>query len=236
MISTSLTLLLVNIAAASPLSRRAYPPVSQAQAFKLVANVTDPAKDFFSPAVNNWYLTAVHSGAGISDGMLTPDDGVTFFVNGTAQDVSAGATSIGTNPIPVTGGPPVPQGLQFPQTNNSTTAVELHFGYGYPGAGIYPAQRSPYPSAFTPNRGSFMVCNETRHGYPAHPFPVRFAVSHITDGEGHERTDIPSDCVEIKFLAECAVLPPLDGAKELNIIVEGVNCYENVTAIDWSKY
>lgn len=237
-VSITLPLLLASAAAASPLARRAYPPVSQAQAFKLVANVTDPSKDFFDPPVNNWFLTGTHSGAGILDGMLSADDGITFFVNGTGRDVSAQSTSIQAPPLPVGGGTPTPQGLQFPQAGNpdNTASVQVGSGIGYPGAGIYPPQRSAYPYAFAPLRGSFMVCYEPRQSYPAHPYPVRLAISHIIDDEGHEAVDIPSDCVEITFLAQCETLPALEGVEELNIIVEGVSCYEDVAAIDWSMY
>ncbi|KAH8891210.1 hypothetical protein GQ53DRAFT_806642 [Thozetella sp. PMI_491] len=236
MISTTLTLLLAGLATATPLARRAYPPVSQAQAFTLIANVTDPSKDFFVPPVDHWAFTAVHAGAGISDGMLTPDGGMVLFVNGTAQEVSAGATSILTKPIPVTGGSPIPVGMQYGVGPNDTTSVELVFGFGMPGAGIYPPQRSPYPQAFVPVQGSFMVCNETRQGYPAHPFPVRISTTKAVDSEGRSHYDIPSYCVEITFLAQCAELPPFDGADELNIHVEGVSCYDNVASIDWGKY
>lgn len=40
----------------------------------------------------------------------------------------------------------------------------------------------------------------------------------------------------INLLAQCAELPRLTGEAELNILKQGVWCYADVKAIDWSKW
>lgn len=44
---------------------RQYPKTQRSQGFILVANVTDPAKDFFEPPINHWYLDRINSRVGI---------------------------------------------------------------------------------------------------------------------------------------------------------------------------
>ncbi|KAH8880790.1 hypothetical protein GQ53DRAFT_848639 [Thozetella sp. PMI_491] len=239
MLSKGLLASLAGLAAASPLTARGFPPVKQAQGFNLIANVSDPSKDFFNPPIHGWALIGLHAGAGISAGSLSPNSSALFFVNGTARDVSAAATSIELPPLVATGVGAIPMGLQFvssPTNDTEPAAIELNYGLGTIGAGILGGLRSPYPIAFAPFHGSFMVCNQTVPVYPNPPYPVRFAKEHIVDEEGHVATDIPSDCVAITFLAQCATLPDLEGKDELNITVEAVDCYEDVSSIDWCKY
>lgn len=85
MLSTVLSLGALGLAAAAPLESRQvvphYPPTQQSKGFNLVANVTDPSKDF-TPPINSWFLTGLHVGAGLSDAALNAESGRIFYQNG----------------------------------------------------------------------------------------------------------------------------------------------------------
>ena len=75
---------LVGLASAVPLAGRQvphYPPTSLSTGFRLVANVTDPTRDF-TPPINHWVLSGIHTGAGTSDVVLSAEDGRVLYQNG----------------------------------------------------------------------------------------------------------------------------------------------------------
>ncbi|KAK9769290.1 hypothetical protein SCAR479_14041 [Seiridium cardinale] len=222
--------LIAGLVAASPMKKRAYPPLSQSQGFTLIANVTDTTKAVFDPPVNSWSLVGTHVGAGLNTAVLYADGGSVFFVNGTGQEVSSASTSIALPPLRSTDGDGnsnyTPMGMQFSASgDDGEVYIGLNIGLGTKGAGIIPGLRSPYAELFGPYGGTFVVCNETTPVYGRPQYPVRV-----------ERQDVPENCVAINLLAQCAELPPITGVDDLNIIVEDVKCYENVAAIDWSQY
>jgi hypothetical protein len=236
MVSTTLSLALAGIAAASPLAIRDYPPTSMAQAFHIVANVTDPSKDL-NPPINGFFITGVHIGAGLAAAVLAKTEPAYFFVNGTNVDVSAAYTSIALPPIGYTGGGPVPQGFQFGTTDDENImSIGLNNGPGTHGAGVYPGLRSSYADVFAPWSGSFMVCHIDKPMYGRPQYQVRYSKTYAKGPNGPFDYDIPADCVAIRLLAQCADLPPLQGVDELDIIVEGVKCYNDVASINWKDY
>jgi hypothetical protein len=224
--SESLSLVLAaSLAAATPLRRQttAYPPISTATAFTLVANITDTSSTVFDPPIGSWSMVGVHVGAGLNAAVLDPTLAATFFVNGTAMQISSQGTSVALPPLGDDTNP-IPQGMTF-GLNGDEVAISLSTGLGATGAGIVGGLRSPWPELFTHYTGTFVVCNVTDATYGNPQYQVRI-----------EEADVPANCVPITLLAQCATLPELVGVEELNIIVEPVPCYENVAAIDWSQY
>jgi hypothetical protein len=77
--------------------------------------------------------------------------------------------------------------------------------------------------------GTFAVCNVSGLTFPGiaeyYLIWVRKAVSMV-----------PYNCQEVSLIAQCAELPALAGAKELNLIPAEVKCYEDVSGVEWSKY
>ncbi|KAK3321918.1 hypothetical protein B0H66DRAFT_552919 [Apodospora peruviana] len=213
-----------------------YPPRKMAKAFTLVANITDLSKpDLFDAPVNHWYLAGVHVGAGRDAAILradTPLPGAVFFINGTGQDISSQSTTVAMPPIAGAGGggtnPPTPQSLQFTKSeSDGRIYVGLNFGRGTVGSGIGVGLRDPYARLFSPFGASFIVCHE--------PNPTVGRPQHAVFGIEYGAL-VPENCVGMNLLAQCAELPPLAGEEELHIVNEGVGCYEDVKAIDWSKW
>jgi len=245
--STLLTTVLsgASLTMASPLKveavKRDIPPRSQAKGFKLVANITDPAKAaivFPEKPIDFFYLGSARTGATTNAAVLAPpSEYSTYFLNGTARDISASATSIALPPIVWSGEPrpSTPMGIQFtPYSDGSAIGVTMNWGTGSIGAGIGFGLRDPYAQLFYQtdlgyNTG-FYVCNVTGPVYTRPQYPV-FAIG----PEGHPSSVVPDNCVTMKLLAQCAPEPEiLDADKEaLNIVNEGVDCYEDVSAIEW---
>ncbi|KAH8647237.1 hypothetical protein BX600DRAFT_476357 [Xylariales sp. PMI_506] len=222
--------LLAGLAAASPLGKRSAPPVSQAQGFTLVANITDPTQTIFDPSVNGWSLTGTHVGAGVNAAVLSQTPGSVFFINGTGQDVSRTSTTVALPPITSSdsdGNPVyVPQGLQFSAVGDAGELfIGLNIGLGTQGVGIVGGLRSAYPELVGPYAGTYVVCHQSDPAYGRPQYNVAL-----------EQESVPDNCVAINLLAQCADLPAFDGAEELNIINVGVECYDDVAAIDWTQY
>ncbi|KAK4169277.1 hypothetical protein QBC43DRAFT_354543 [Cladorrhinum sp. PSN259] len=82
------------------------------------------------------------------------------------------------------------------------------------GAGIRCDLRSPYPVAFGPGSGQFVVCNDVE-GVPR-------AVKYV----------------EVKLFARCATLPEIkpEAISALGLQIQSTPCYTNVAEVDWSQY
>lgn len=237
-----------------------FPPTSKSLSFSLFANVTDQSKDFFQPPVNKWRLLPSHTFAleytlTLKDPSTPADVDVNdtikwipvtvhtvsgiFYVNGTADQLAARKAAMLLAPQTA------PYSLGFSSStattpDGDTIVMDLLQGYqhhrgGFPGIGI---ETGPIPKLYAASNGTFLVCsNKTVNMYQV-PHVVEFAHSYIVGGV--EVQKIPSSCVPITLLAQCAALPSLydnltvesDGP----IIKHPVNCYENVSAIDWNKY
>ncbi|KAK4166943.1 hypothetical protein QBC43DRAFT_205121 [Cladorrhinum sp. PSN259] len=241
----------LQLASASPVSPRQwsnpYPPRTTAKFFTLIANITDvdlAAARFpdVAPPASGWALTSVHVGAGLNAAVLSathaPAGAGGLFQNGTARDISARATSIYLPPIQNSNGDFTPWGVQFSNANggNGNGAggsgdVTMNFGTATIGAGVEGGLRNPYaeafgPAGYYPDGGKFVVC------YQAAPFYGRPQYRVMYLGE------VPENCVAVRLLAQCAQEPEggLKGAKELNLVNEGVGCYEDVSGIEWGLY
>ncbi|KAK1834477.1 hypothetical protein QBC39DRAFT_396989 [Podospora conica] len=217
---------------------RQYPETQRSQGFILIANVTDPAKDIFDPPINHWYLDKWRVGAAIATARLSNQseyltDSI-WFLNGTLEQVRSRSGSINQPPRQYT--QLLEFGMQFnPRawTNITGNSVELHvdFWSGDRGGGISSLPEDPYPTLFPPDAFRsyrFMACNESEPVW----WNVRYAIR-LGDV-------IPADCVEITLLAQCATLPlPLldnDTDGPWNWMVQEVDCYPDVAAIDWTMY
>lgn len=156
---------LTTVAISAPTVRRQGPhylQTSSSQAFKLVANVTDPALDLV-PSINNWLVQGYHAGAGANAEVLTPlaeatSRGPIFYENGTAHDQAYHSTKILTD----AGFLPAPFSWQVqPPTGFDTVYPAQHhatIGVGEPTAGYVASVPVVYPT--TQNRlgqGAFVA-------------------------------------------------------------------------------
>ncbi|KAK8052401.1 hypothetical protein PG993_003786 [Apiospora rasikravindrae] len=180
----------------------------QSKGFNLVANVTDPSKDF-DPPINSWQLNGLHVGAGLGDGALTATDGRLFYQNGTAEETrynQAHTLSDG-------GTPPFPWGIAVdatPDAEGVLHGISINAGSGQ--AGIQLAQfPEHYPILRTP-----------RHRGPTWPATKRH---------------VPENCVAITLVPQCAELNELqEGSMSSHEFANTVNCYADVASIKWSEY
>lgn len=215
---------------------RQYPQTQRSQGFILVANVTDPAKDFFDPPINHWYLDRINSRVGIvSPAQLSNKSEAhipIYFLNGTLEDARDGSASINNPPQQFK--QLLVRGLHIEEAKTEAggyVGVYVNRYTGTPGTGISSWPQSPYGTLFPPEpfrSFKFMACNGSEPVYWYEPYVVSVGAV------------VPADCVEITLLAQCATLPlPLldnntDGP--WNWVVQEVDCYPNVTAIDWTMY
>ncbi|KAK7926690.1 hypothetical protein PG985_003688 [Apiospora marii] len=229
MLSTVLSLSALGLAAAAPLESRQvvphYPPTQQSKGFNLVANVTDPSKDF-TPPVNGWFLTGLHVGAGLSDAALSSESGRIFYQNGTAEETrynQAHTLSDG-------GTPPFPYGIAVADAADEGGLHGISINAGTGGAGVQLAQfPEHYPILRTPSPGTYVACNQTEPYYQKNFITVRAVYGNVSR--------VPDDCVAITLVPQCAELPALPaGSLASHEFANEVNCYEDVASIKWSEY
>ncbi|KAH8881211.1 hypothetical protein GQ53DRAFT_668300 [Thozetella sp. PMI_491] len=205
-----------------PYSTADPPHISSSQGFVLVANVTDLSKDF-SPSVNHWKVNGVHIGAAQSTVVLdNSTDGRIFFQNGTAGTLGIGAD-----------GGRYPWGLYVLNFGSDSPGLEnvkwvgLQVGMTQMGL-VIRDDKDARPRLYTPDEGTFVVCNETRPTYGRPPFPVRFVKPKVIDGVAHQ--EIPDLCVPINLLPQCSKLDPVSSDAEYDhAYVQSVRCYDNAT-------
>lgn len=205
-----------------------YPPTSQSLGFVLVANLTDPSKDL-SPSVNNLFFSSFRFIASSYLAVLSQAGSRTFYLNGTKEEVAAGNATVGADQMVY------PFGLWIDTASESIYgSITVGIGIGTRGVGIR-SSPVPYPSVFTPWRGTFVVCNETNPDNNRPQFPISYLKSEYRKGAEH--LSIPERCVPITLLAQCVSLdPPVSGAEYNHDYAQPVPCYENVATIDWTKY
>lgn len=248
MFTSIVTLSLAALAAAAPSSKRQiipnYPPTSQSRGFKLIANVTDLSSDF-NPSIRNWVVEGAHTGAGTNTAVLTPYDpatnnGRTFYLNGTAEDVHYGNTHVLTD----AGTPPAPFGIY---TQNKT-----EFEYLYPdehgvsinvGAGTgTTVTRFPEPYAYIlsgTGSGTYVACNNTVPYYGTTFITLEYAYETFTgpDGGYEYNANIPEGCAPVRLLPQCTELNELpEDALSSHEFAANNTCYPDVASIDWSQY
>ena len=214
-------------------TRAQYPETSRSLGFTLIANITDTSKiGIFNDPIHNWPFTSIHTGAGLNTGIIRQTTRDILFVNGTLDQVAAMGTRIWVPPLLFNQDP---WGMEFGQSTPWASGyVSIDVGRAADGAGVLNSARSPYPTLYTPapfNSLRLFVCNETLLTgvvwYPQY---------------GVKQADVvPDNCAEMVLLAQCATLPlPLkqedrDGHR-WNSMPQEVDCYPNVSAINWNTY
>lgn len=242
---TILALSLATLGFSAPTVRRDdphYPPTSSSQAFKLVANVTDPALDF-SPSIKNWLVQGYHTGAGTNAAVLAPFDATTdpgrvFYENGTAQDQAYHSTTLLTD----AGSLPVPFSwqVQSPTDFDPVYPSQHHvsISIGQPTPAYIASFPVVYPTVQNGlGQGTFVACQNILAAYPNLGTVVTVNFAYATfegpNGEYEYNANIPEGCVPISLIPECA---SLDGSSESShefALVE--RCYEDVSAINWPE-
>lgn len=219
--STLAVTLLSTLASTFPTTRQApiYPPTQLSSNFRFVANVTDPSCDL-APSINNYVLSSYHIGAGEDYAVLIPNttytSGRIFYVNGTATEVRYGASNL----LSDGGTPPFPFGVSILPT---TEAVTITAGEGQAGIGLtrFP---DPVPKLYGGQEGDgFYGCLKTA------PFlPYGDAVVLFYKPYGSET---PEGCADVTLLPECS-----EGSGAVDEFANTLNCYPDVSAIDWTYY
>lgn len=223
MISTAFTLVLAGVAAAVPFSTQGYAPVSHSKGITFVMNVTDPSTDFKDTPVNGLQLVGVHAGATENAPTVTSNGGESFFAtnNDTIQLANTGST---------------PYSIFMDETAVEPFVYNLgiNAGYGTPGFGITsgPLNPHPCPMLYAPKAGTFAVC-DTGFGAPTHPqLLVQFVEGSMSNWYASE--NVPANCVAVKLIPQCSAIDPNQATVNYDDIPES-QCYDNVTAINWSQ-
>jgi len=226
---TIFTLSLAALAAlstAAPAVRRQNTPTAS-KGFTLVAKVTDPSKDF-SPSVDNWVFSTIHTGPPTSRAVLSQGNSRIFYENGTSADVAAGTTTLITDsatpptPFGVTIQGPTEYDVTYPTEHsifvNAGTGTLLSVGGGFLANGL---------DRGTGDEGTFVACNNTVPYYR----DLRFiTLQYVYDGE-----TAPQGCAPVVLVPQCATLNDLPpDAYASHEFALDVGCYQNVSALSWS--
>lgn len=234
-VNVVLTLGLAAMGSAVPLSSRQapnYPPTQKSTGFRLVANVTDSSKDL-SPSVHGWVFTGFHTGAGFNEAVVTDEveSGRIFYQNGTAEEIRArrGAT------LTDGGSPPNPWGIGIQEDSEGPEApVNVNVGGGTKGAQltVHPEPLS-YLTGTAP--GTYAICPREVPYYQQVFNVIRWTNDVFNDDTAQYESTVPDDCVAVRFLAQCAELPELpEGSQSSHEFAANSQCYEDVSAIEWS--
>jgi hypothetical protein len=231
-----LSLGLLGLASAAPLESRQvvsnYPPTAISKGFRLVANVTDPSTDL-TPPINGQIFSGIHTGAALSEAVISEGDGRVFYQNGTAEELryrSASTLSDG-------GTPPFPWGILVQaQEEASEAAVSINGG-----TGTKSVQLSQFPEPYSyltgTAPGTFAVCPRLVPYYNQVFNVIRFAYDAFNEGTAQYESTVPEDCVAVRLLPECATLAELpEGSISSHEFAADSQCYEDVQSIDWSLY
>ncbi|KAI1845861.1 hypothetical protein JX265_011244 [Neoarthrinium moseri] len=242
MLTTILPLSLAGLASAAPFTSRQvvpnYPETQLSKAFRLVANVTDPSKDF-DPPVNNWVFNGIHTGAGFNDAVLFADgdsSGRVFYQNGTAEEIRYYEGSV----LSDGGTPPFPFGI-YVAAEDQTDADGYHDVSLNVGTGTKSVQLQHFPEIYPVLRGAgqgtYVACNQVVPYYNKEYVTIRWTYDIFDSETALYEHNIPDACIAIKLVAECATLNDLpEGSLSSHEYASNVNCYKDVSAIDWTKY
>ncbi|KAG6009229.1 hypothetical protein E4U43_000026 [Claviceps pusilla] len=218
------------LALASPLivPRDNEPPTLTSKGFNLVINVTDLSRDF-SPSVHGKYIDGIHVGA--AESLLGSEDSkeraILFYVNGTEIDVHFAHSNV----VSDFGTPLAPRAISLTLDKGSDIAHTAHMngGSGDKGIGL---TRFPVPYTFLYPE-TYAICDESVSYYPGRTFRIlkQFQLGLKTF------KDIPSNCVPVRLLPQCAKLNDLPpGSFSSHQWAYESPCYDNVAAIDWKEY
>jgi hypothetical protein len=235
--ASSIILGMSSVAAASPIASRmaAFPPLSKSHGFKLVVNITDLSMDF-TPSIQNYKLTAIHTGAARNRAVLRDSTGLVFYQNGTDEDNKYWHSDI----IADAGQPPYPLGIQIFWAEGETTKHDVTMDIGAGSMSVMLSSDENPLSFINPLEksgalGTFIACNETIPYYPGQFF---FTLDWLVGGlDAHNKyvLEVPDHCAPIHLVPQCAPLPDLpEGAYSSHEFAQEVRCYEDVAAIGWS--
>ncbi|KAK1757298.1 hypothetical protein QBC47DRAFT_411421 [Echria macrotheca] len=226
---------LVSLCFGAPAKRQTPSPKkpSESLGFMLIAKV-DASKDM-NPSIHNWVFSTIHVGAAQNVAVLTAPStkspGRVFYENGTAEQVASGETTIITDGA----SPPAPFGVtiqgprQFDQTYPKEHSIYVNAGPGSfasigGSAAWYPTLRNWQDEG----AGTFAACNNM---VPYYGDTNRFiTVQYVYGGE-----EVPTDCVPVTLVAQCADLDelPADAWASHQFAVE-VRCYQEVSKMEIS--
>ncbi|KAK0713293.1 hypothetical protein B0T26DRAFT_742064 [Lasiosphaeria miniovina] len=222
------------------------PRSSGSLGFRLVVNVTDPSKDL-TPAVHGRMFGLAHIGPAQNRAIASAggiNNGPIFFQNGTSADAVFERTGVLTDGGGGDGPSRFPEALQYVTDQNDTDEE---------GAGVYVLAggagtgerltRLTQPYSYLTILGdaavvsNFVVCPGT---IPYYGNATKFAlvnwVQATRDATG-THVVVPDGCVAVNLVPQCASLEALpDGAPYTHDFVQEVRCYDDVLAVDWSKY
>lgn len=208
-----------------------YPEKSSSRGFHLIANVTDWYPRHLANKVHGQPIEAIFLGQlnyilGIENGLSR-----IFYQNGTDRDLKYGEVGIVSD-----GGawPVVPYGMWVRReilTRHIKYSLRLNPGIGHLGLSI---SRAPSPYAVL-ELEMLAVCKEPiGHRGFAHAMIMRSFQDPNTD---RDETQIPKECVPVRLIPQCTPLMPVSHHDMANhAFVQRVDCYQNVSAIDWTKY
>ena len=226
MISSTVALGLLGLAAASPLSMRqtpSYPLTSVSKGFKLVVNVTDPETDF-SPSIQNMFIEGLHVSAGLNDAGIQAE-GQIFYQNGTLAGGSADSNPTNVRFLTDEGEPLSPYGLGLSEPNSSeANLLTINGGDGSAGFGV-----STFPTPYTyATPDNFLACNTSLAYYEGEYFITL---------QQYIGTGTPDKCIHIRLIPQCAALESLPSSSYSSYVdALETECYEDVASIDWSQY
>ncbi len=237
MIAPIAALGLAGLAAAAPTSTTGplYPPTSSSNAFNLVLNVTDPARDL-NPPVHGTFVTSIHVGPPFNYVGQSSDAHAArlFYVNGTAADVRYGQSTT----VSDGGTPPFPQVLSLVQDAGSETLSTLFLNAGNGGAGNYRTGLAGFPNPIPElYPTTYVACTEPLAYYGGKEFVIIKQAQTTVGADGQIEHNIPEGCAPLSLLPQCATLNELPaGSLSSHDLAAETRCYEDVNSIDWPKY
>jgi len=242
MLTTTL-LGLAAVAAAAPVSQSPFPAYTTSKAFRLILNVTDPSKDF-TPSINSQQIFSYLQAAGPARAGPAEANGNKFYQY---HDPSLGSK------YPEFGGQLLTEALRGPDTvlgfqqANSTDytrdKIYIDEGAGSPGVQISVGGDFPHvrPNELSGGYMTFAVCNVTvpRLFHAGTAWFLNLEWIHPSTRDGQFGLFVPEGCAPVRLLPECDTLhevPEGSKAAPFHKAAREVRCYEDVKAIDWSKY
>lgn len=234
MIASTLALGFLGLAAASPIAERQivphYPQKSLSKGFRLVLNVTDPARDL-SPSVKNTYITSIHVGAGLNyvGNVEGTEAGRIFYQNGTGIKYAT------VNTISDGGSPAAPYSFALTKdaADSKVSTATLNVGQASDNIGL-----TGFPNPYTylyPE--TYAACNEPLAYYGGKNFVIIKQAQLSVDKNGVINYNIPKECVPVRLLPECTKLNDLPaGSLSSHAHALDSECYDDIKSIDWTQY
>jgi hypothetical protein len=232
-----LTLLfgIATIAGSSPIELPSYPPTITSKGFRLIINVTDTTRDF-SPSINGREIMSFHQQSIFGRATVLAGRGEIFYQyphvdpgNRFAEFDSMILTELGPNTA----------GLQIANLSSIKSDMNINFGGGTMGAmlskGGYYSYVRPFEYSGVPE--SFIVCNETIPWVSRNEDERFLTLDYLRYTDG--KLVVPGGCAPVNLIAQCDTLPDVPKDSEAyprHQLAESVRCYENVGAVDWTKY